>query len=137
MKKKLSTKKTTSKKAAPKKAVKKLVRTKADVKKSLERKIAAGSMWNDFVFSTLEKTQKLYTTNQLITLSKKKLNLRGYNDDQIRLGVARVLSRHEANSGRLKTHRVDGERAGYYGLADWFGGKALKPKFAGQFKKKK
>ena len=137
MKKNSAKQKSKTKKAATKKkAVKKAVRTKADIKKSLERKIAAGSMWNDFVFSTLEKTQKLYTANQLITLSKKKLNLRGYNADQIRLGVARVLSRH-AVSGKLKTIRVEGERAAYYGSTDWFSGKALKPKYSGQFKKKK
>ena len=137
MKKNSAKQKSSSKKAvAKKKTAKKSVRTKADIKKSLERKIAAGSMWNDFVFATLEKTDKLYTTNQLITLSKKKLNVRGYNADQIRLGVARVLSRHDV-SGKLKTTRVEGERAAYYGLADWFGAKGLKPKYAEQFKKKK
>ena len=136
MKKNSSTKKTISKKAAPKKATKKAVRTKADEQKSLKKKIAAGSMWNDFVFSTLEKTQKLYTTNQLITISKKKLNVRGYNEDQVRLGIARVLSRHEAG-GKLKKFRVMGERAAYYGPADWFGVSGLKPKYSAQFKKKK
>ncbi len=91
---------------------------------------SGNSMWSDFVFSTFEKNQKLYTAPKLITLAKKQLDVKGMTESQIRLGIARVLSRHAANGGKLKTYRSENERASYYGLSLWFDGKRIKPNYS-------
>jgi hypothetical protein len=77
-------------------------------------------LWNDFIFQTFNKTGKLHTAPKLIELARKKLEVGNLTKDQLRLGVARVLSRHESRSKKLKTYLPNGKRPAYYGLSEWF-----------------
>ena len=77
-------------------------------------------LWNDFIFETFAKTGKLHTAPKLIELASKKLEVRSLTKDQLRLGVARVLSRHESRSKKLKTYLPNGKRPAFYGLSEWF-----------------
>jgi hypothetical protein len=96
-------------------------------------KIPAGQ-WNDFVFDTIGKSGKLYTGPVLVKLAHAKLrkDIKDLSEEQVRSGIARVLSRHEKRSKKLRAHN-SGVRPVYYGLPEWFDGKGnLKPAYAGK-----
>ncbi len=100
-------------------------------KKRKPRLETPSGMWNDFIFDTFKKTGKLHTASQMVDLARAKLNVKKLEKDQLRLGIARVLSRHESRSGRLKLYTPQGKRPSYYGLSDWFDGKGkIKPAYA-------
>ena|ERR1700741_199991 len=77
--------------------------------------------WNDFVFDTIGSTKKLHTGPMLVKMAHKKLkkDIKGLNEEQVRSGIARVLSRHEKRSKKLVAHNT-GVRPVYYGLPEWF-----------------
>ncbi|MFL5752347.1 MAG: hypothetical protein ACJ76F_02995 [Bacteroidia bacterium] len=77
--------------------------------------------WNDFVFDTIGKTGKLHTGPMLVKMahSKLKKSIKGLNEEQVRSGIARVLSRHEKRSKKLIAHNT-GVRPVFYGLPEWF-----------------
>ncbi len=114
-------------------SLKKLARTasgKRKTRRSPRLEIPSG-LWNDFIFETFQKTGKLYTASQMVDLAKANLDVKHLNKDQLRLGIARVLSRHESRSGKLKLYTPHGKRPSFYGLAAWFdeSGK-IKPAYA-------
>lgn len=90
---------------------------------------APNNLWNNFVFETFEKSNTLFTAPQLIQLASEKMNLNGIGSDKVRLGIARVLSRHERYTKKLKSIKTNEVRASYYGLSEWFSGNKLKPGF--------
>ncbi len=102
-----------------KKAAKTAVGGKRKVRRGPRLETPSG-MWNDFIFETFGKTGKLYTASQMTNLAKTKLAVKDLNKDQLRLGIARVLSRHESRSGKLKLYTPHGKRPSYYGLTTWF-----------------
>lgn len=120
------------------KAAKTVKATATVAKKAAPAKKAKGKatatpngLWNDFVFHTLEKTGKLHTTSQIVELAKQKLDVKRMTASQVRLGIARVLSRHETRSGKLRLYTPTGKRPAFYGLSDWFDVKGkVKPAFA-------
>lgn len=104
-------------------SLKKIARNSGGAKRKVRRgpRLETPSgMWNDFIFETFNKTGKLYTASQMVDLAKSKLSVKDLNKDQLRLGIARVLSRHESRSGKLKLYTPHGKRPSYYGLANWF-----------------
>lgn len=86
--------------------------------------------WNDFVFDVISSTGKLYTGPMLVKMAHTKLkkDLKGLTEEQVRSGIARVLSRHEKRSKKLVAHNT-GVRPVFYGLPEWFDKGKLKPAY--------
>ena len=86
--------------------------------------------WNDYVFDVISKTGKLYTGPMLVKMAHQKLkkDIKGLSEEQVRSGIARVLSRHEKRSKKLIAHN-SGVRPVFYGLPEWFDKGKLKPQY--------
>jgi len=78
------------------------------------------SVWLAFILDTIKGHNKILSAKHIVDLAMDKFKISNEKYTQIRVLLANNISSLENKKGIIKSSKIKGDRANYYGLSEWF-----------------